>query len=53
MEARYSLTVFDIDKKKKDIAIRQGAIPAISAADVTKNSDYIIYRFLRVRLLKL
>ena len=42
MEARYSLTVFDIDKKKKDIAIRQGAIPAISAADVTKNSDYII-----------
>jgi 3-hydroxyisobutyrate dehydrogenase-like beta-hydroxyacid dehydrogenase len=42
MEAGYPLTVFDTDPLKIENAINQGAVPAEKAAEVARNSDYII-----------
>ena len=42
LEVGYPLTVFDIDHQKLENAVNQGAIPAVTAAEVTRNSDFII-----------
>ena len=42
LEANYLLTVFDIDPQKMENAKKQGATPATTAAEVARNSDFII-----------
>jgi 2-hydroxy-3-oxopropionate reductase len=42
LEAGYPLTVFDVDHEKLATAEKQGVIPADTAVEVTRNSDFII-----------
>jgi 3-hydroxyisobutyrate dehydrogenase-like beta-hydroxyacid dehydrogenase len=42
LEAGYPLTVLDIDPQKQENAVRQGATPAETPAEVAQNSDFII-----------
>jgi 3-hydroxyisobutyrate dehydrogenase-like beta-hydroxyacid dehydrogenase len=42
LEAGYPLTVFDVDHEKLATAVKQGATPADTAAEVARNSDFII-----------
>jgi 2-hydroxy-3-oxopropionate reductase len=42
LEAGYPLTVFDVDHEKLATAEKQGATPADTAVEVTRNSDFII-----------
>jgi 3-hydroxyisobutyrate dehydrogenase-like beta-hydroxyacid dehydrogenase len=42
LEGDYSPIVFDIDPQKLEVAVKQGATPANTAAMVTQNSDFIV-----------
>jgi 3-hydroxyisobutyrate dehydrogenase-like beta-hydroxyacid dehydrogenase len=46
LEAGYPLTVLDIDPQKLETAVKQGATPAGTPAEVAQNSDFVILSLL-------